>query len=94
MKLNLLNTNYNAGTQTFTGYTTSILDVPYSTTNYIIATNFVTVQFVAINGFTNVLGQFIRVDCVWPFGFRGGVPCFTNTVCTMISPDNRDPSTF
>ncbi len=94
LKLNLLNTNYNSATLTWSGYSTNILDVPYSGTNFTIATNFVSVQLVYINGYTNVLGQFIRVDCVWAFDSRGGSPCFTNTVCSMLAPDNRDPSTF
>ena len=83
-----------ATNQTWTGYNTNILDVPYSGTNYVVATNFVTITEININGYANVLGQVIRVDCVWPFGFRAGSPCFTNTVCTLMAPDNRDPNTF
>lgn len=86
--------HYDASSQTWSGYSTSILDVPYASTNFVMATNFVSVQIVYINGYTNVMGQFVRVDCVWPFGFRAGSPCFTNTVCTLLAPDNRDPSTF
>jgi len=95
-KLNLLpySISYNSANQTWTGYSTNILDVPYSGSNYVVATNFVTIQEISINGYSNVLGQVIRVDCVWPFGFRPGSPCFTNTVCTLMAPDNRDPNTF
>jgi len=86
--------SFNATTLTWTGFTTNILDVPYAGTNYTVATNFVTVQLVYFNGYTNVMGQFIRVDCVWPFNYRATPRCFTNTVATMIAPDNRDPNTL
>ena len=92
--LNVMSSSYNANTLTWTGYCTNILDVPYSGTNFVIATNFITIQQISINGSSNVWGQVVRVDCVWPFGFRAGSPCFTNTVCTLMAPDNRDPSTF
>ena len=92
--LSLSGLSFNAASQTWTGYTTNILDVPYANTNYTMATNYVTIQVVYVNGSTNVLNQFIRVDCVWPFGLRAGCPYFTNTVCTLIAPDNRDPNTF
>jgi hypothetical protein len=92
--LNVQGASYNASTLTWTGYNTSTLDVPYSGTNYVTATNYITIKQIFINGYSNVLGQVIRVDCVWPFGFRGGSPCFTNTVCTLMAPDNRDPSSF
>jgi len=92
--LNVMSSSYNANTLTWTGYCTNILDVPYSGTNFVIATNFITIQQISINGYSNVWGQVVRVDCVWPFGFRAGSPCFTNTVCTLMAPDNRDPSTF
>jgi prepilin-type N-terminal cleavage/methylation domain-containing protein len=84
----------NNGTYIWTGYLTNILDVPYSGTNYTVATNFVTVQMVYLDGYTNVMAQFIRVDCVWPFNYRSSPICFTNTVCTMMAPDNRDPNSL
>ena len=87
--LNLLGTSYNATTQTYTGYSTAILDVPYSNTNYTVATNYVTVQLLYVSGVTNVQMQFVRVDSVWPFQLRKANLYFTNTVCTMVAPDNR-----
>jgi prepilin-type N-terminal cleavage/methylation domain-containing protein len=92
--LNVVSSSYNSTTLTWTGYCTNILDVPYSGTHYVIATNFITIQQININGVSNVWAQVIRVDCVWPFVIRRGQPCFTNTVCTLMAPDNRDPSTF
>jgi prepilin-type N-terminal cleavage/methylation domain-containing protein len=87
--LNLAGASYNSGTKTYTGYSVSILDVPYSTTNFTLATNFVTVQLVSsIGGQAQVQMQFIRVDTVWPFGLRRNA-MFTNTVSTMIAPDDR-----
>jgi prepilin-type N-terminal cleavage/methylation domain-containing protein len=88
VNMNLTSQVYNATNQTYTGYSVGILDVPYSTTNYTMATNFVTVQMVFVGGVSNVQMQFIRVDTVWPFGLRRNA-IFTNTVSTMIAPDNR-----
>ena len=86
--LNLQGASYDNSTRTYTGYSLSVLDVPYSTTNYTMATNYVTVQLVYVSGVTNVQMQFIRVDTVWPFGLRKS-KLFTNTVSTMIAPDDR-----
>ena len=87
--MNLLSTSYDASTRTYTGYSTAILDVPYSSTNFTVATNFVTVQLVYVSGVTNVQMQSVRVDTVWPFRLRQANLFFTNTVCTMVAPDNR-----
>lgn len=83
---------------TMTGFTTNILDVPWKGTNYVIATNFITIQTVFENGLTNpwVQLQVVRVDTVWPFDGWGNFArrTYTNTVCTLVAPDNRDPSTL
>ena len=84
---------YNSSSQTWSGYTTNILDVPYGTTNFTVATNFVTVQLISCSYNPNIQWQLIRVDTVWPFRLRTGTPCFTNTAVTMLAPDNRDPTT-
>lgn len=89
--MNLLSPSYNSSTATYTGYSTGILDVPYSGNNYTLATNFVTVQMVSVSGQTNVQMQFVRVDTVWPFFARGRNLVFTNSVATMIGPDDRQP---
>lgn len=94
--VNLYSWTYTSSNQTWSGYTTNILDVPYSSTNYTLATNFVTVQLINSNNTTNPLVQLemIRVDTVWAFRYRKGTPCFTNTAATLLAPDNRDPSTL
>lgn len=93
--LNLQGRSYDSSTLTWTGYRTNILDVPYSSTNYILATNYVTITLVNINGSASQQAEFFRVDTVWPFGhWQQSHQYFTNTICTLISPDNRDPSTF
>jgi Tfp pilus assembly protein PilV len=90
MAMNLMSTNYNSGTSTYTGYSTGVLDVPYAGTNFTLATNFVTVQLITgVGGQTNVSVQFVRVDTVWPFFLRGTNLFFTNTVATLMSPDDR-----
>jgi type II secretory pathway pseudopilin PulG len=86
--MNLSGASYNSGTKTYSGYSVSVLDVPYSTTNYTLATNFVSVQLIYVGGVTNVQMQFIRVDTVWPMKMRGS-KIFTNTVATMVAPDDR-----
>ncbi len=86
--LNLSGASYDGSTRTYTGYSVSILDVPYSTTNFTMATNFVTVQLIYVGGVKNVQMQFIRVDTVWPMRMRGS-KLFTNTVSTMVAPDDR-----
>ena len=88
--LNLMGVSYNSGT--LTGYSTNILDIPYESTNYVIATNYVTIQMLNVNGNTNVQEQVVQVQTVWPFYIRASNLYFTNTVSTIISPDNRSPS--
>lgn len=87
--LNLQNSNYASGTRTLTGYTWTNLDLPSTGTNYLRATNYVTVKPVpnASNG-TNIM---VRVDTVWAFKWKK-TKLFTNTVCTYLAPDNKDPS--
>ncbi len=88
--LNLQGANYNSSTATYTGYNTAILDVPYSGTNFTMATNYITVQLLdGVGGQAQVQMQFVRVDTVWPFFIRGRNVCFTNTVATLMAPDDR-----
>jgi prepilin-type N-terminal cleavage/methylation domain-containing protein len=74
-----------------TGYTWSNLDIPYSGTNYVRATNFVTISVrylnQAANG-TNVAVRVVNVNTVWPFTWGNTKKMFTNTICTLCSPDN------
>jgi prepilin-type N-terminal cleavage/methylation domain-containing protein len=94
----LINPVFNATNMTYTGYTTNILDVPWKGTNYILATNFVTIKMLYINNDSNTLVQvqMVRVDTVWPFNAWSGYKMnyYTNTLCTLQAPDNRDPSTL
>lgn len=92
--LNLMGWSYNASTLTVTGYTTNILDIPYASTNYVMATNYVTIQMLNDSGYTNVQEQVVQVQTVWPFCIRASNLYFTNTLSTIISPDNRAPQTF
>jgi len=86
------------GNWMMTGFTTNIMDIPWHGTNYIVATNFITVQVLFANGVTNpwIQLQSVRVDTVWPFDGWGNFTTqfYTNTICTFIAPDNRDPSTL
>jgi Tfp pilus assembly protein PilV len=96
--LNLLGTSIStySNTFTFTGYSTNILDIPYSGTNYVMATNYVTILMTNFPGNANVQEQVVTVQTVWPYyiGADNINQYFTNTVSTIISPDNRAPSTF
>ncbi|HEX7653511.1 MAG TPA: hypothetical protein VF607_08395 [Verrucomicrobiae bacterium] len=87
--MNLSGGSYDSSTRTYTGYSTGILDIPYSGTNYTMVTNYITVQLVYVNGVSNVQMQFLRVDTVWPFFLRKLNLYFTNTVSTMVAPDDR-----
>ncbi len=97
--LTLLNSSWNASNQTYTGYTTNILAVPYKGTNYVMVTNFITVQMIYENMSSNVPVQLemVRVDTVWPFydwGHFSSTSLYTNSVASYMAPDNRDPSTL
>ncbi len=73
----------------YSGYTTAILDVPWSSTNYVMVTNFVNMKLVSLAANTNIQMIMVRVDTVWPFGDWGGPARFyTNTVCAYLAPDN------
>jgi hypothetical protein len=87
--------SYNSTNQTWTGYTTAYLDIPYASTNYTVATNYISVQLIYLDSPANMIPvQIIRVDTVWPFSYRAGNLYFTNTSATLLAPDNRDPTTM
>ena len=94
--LNLMGWSNNASAMTVTGYTTNILDVPWKGTNYILATNYVTIRTLYENNYSlvPVQLQLVKVNTVWPFiGWkRGQLRYYTNTVITYLAPDNRDPA--
>ena len=94
--LNLMGATFVSGPPNYilTGFTTNILDVPYQSTNYVMATNYVTISIVNLNGNSNDQEQVVQVQTVWPFWIRASNLYFTNTVTTIISPDNRAPQTF
>ena len=99
LNLNVFSPYYNPTTQTFTGYTTNILDVPMKANNPILATNYISIRMFNENNDPNPNMpqlQMIRVDTVWPFvGWsKFSLTYYTNTVCTLIAPDNRDPTTL
>ena len=84
------------GGYVITGYTTNILDVPWKGTNYVVATNYFTITLFWENNATNVPVQLqmVKVDSVWPFTDWGNytLQYYTNTTCTYLAPDNRDPA--
>ena len=86
------------GGYVITGYTTNILDVPWKGTNYVVATNYFTITLFSENNATNVPVQLqmVQVDSVWPFTDWGNytLKYYTNSTCTYLAPDNRDPTTL
>ena len=58
-----------------------LMDLPYASTNWVMATNYTTIA--SVPGSSAPL-KMIRVDCVWTFGARGP---FTNTMVTYRAPD-------
>jgi len=88
-QLNLLSSNLTG--QVLTGYTWTNLDLPSNGSNYLRATNFVTVKPVtnAFNG-TNIM---VQVDAVWSFHWsQGPTKLYTNSIATYLAPDNKEPS--
>jgi Tfp pilus assembly protein PilV len=78
------------------GYTWTNLDLPTSGSNFVRATNFLTIRMFYVNSSATppISIQSIRVDTVWPFVWRNSTRLFTNTVCTYTAPDNRDRTTL
>jgi type II secretory pathway pseudopilin PulG len=94
--LNLLGFEYYSSNHTTKGYTWGILDLPYSGTNSIRVTNFVTIRRLLANN-TNtppIFLQLVKVETVWPFAKGSSVKYFTNRVGTYFAPDNRDPNSL
>ena len=77
-----------------TGYSWTNLDIPISGTNFVRATNFVTVRMLYMNNQTNppIQLQMVQVDTVWPFYRGGATRYYTNRLATYLAPDNRDVS--
>ena len=92
--LNLSSWKYNATTKVGTGYSTTVLDLPISGTNVVVATNFVTVKMLSLSGSPNVQVQMVTVDTVWPFLTLHGNCLFTNRTASYFGPDNRDASSL
>jgi len=92
--LNLLSWNYNATTKVGTGYSTTVLDLPVSGTNVVVATNFVTVKMLNLTASPSVQVQMVTVDTVWPFLTLHGKCLFTNRTASYFGPDNRDASSL
>ena len=85
--LNLLGSNLTS--QVLTGYTWTNLDLPSNGTNVLRATNYVTVKPVpSAVAATNLM---VKVETVWAFRWKK-TKLYTNTVCTYLAPDNKDPS--
>ncbi len=88
--LNLLGSSLSAGV--LTGYSWTNLDLPSSGSNYVRATNFVTVKpMPPVAGSPNGTNLMVRVDTVWSFRWAKHTSLVTNTICTYVAPDNKDP---
>ncbi|HEX4262988.1 MAG TPA: hypothetical protein VH597_01510 [Verrucomicrobiae bacterium] len=85
--LSMQGSNYSAGV--LKGYTWTNLDLPTTGTNFVRATNYVTVKPVTLS--TPGSNIMIRVDTVWSFQWRAQTKLFTNTICTYLAPDNKQP---
>jgi prepilin-type N-terminal cleavage/methylation domain-containing protein len=93
--LNLMGTATNATTATWSGYSTSTLDIPVPNGGTpVVATNYVSVKMSHVSTYTSVQMEIVTVQTVWPFIRSGNNVYFTNTMATIISPDNRNGSDF
>ncbi len=89
--LNLIGWTYNTSTRVGKGYSWNTLDLPYNSTNYVRATNFVTVTLMTnITGVAAISIQMVQVDTVWPFTGFGKKKLFTNSIVNYFAPDNPD----
>ncbi|MFO1487146.1 MAG: type II secretion system protein [Verrucomicrobiota bacterium] len=87
---NLQLNSFSLSGTTMTGYSWTNLDIPYSGTNYVRATNWVKVSLVYANGTSNppVQMRMTEINTAWPFRWGGTTKMFTNTIVTYCSPDN------
>ena len=94
--LNLLGWTYNTSTRSGSGYSWALMDLPITGTNTVIATNYVTVKMLYLNGQTNppVQVQLVTVDTVWPRTMYGTKRYFTNHTASYFGPDNRDDTSL
>ena len=90
--LNLSSWTYSAGVMK--GYSWTNLDLPISGTNYVRATNYVTVSMLTLSSYTNVQIQMIKVETVWPFMWGNVNRFYTNAIATYCAPDNRDANSL
>jgi hypothetical protein len=89
--LNLSDWSYNTNTGVGKGYSWANLDLPIAGTNYIRATNYVTLTLLTnVAGSANVRIQMVQVDTVWRFLGFGATRLYTNRIATYYAPDNRD----
>jgi type II secretory pathway pseudopilin PulG len=68
---------------TWKGYSWTNIDIPYSGSNFIRATNFVTVSNVTVSVLPPVSVQSVRVDTVWRYQNKN----VTNTMVNYYAPD-------
>jgi prepilin-type N-terminal cleavage/methylation domain-containing protein len=86
--LNLLHSNLTS--RTLTGYTWTNLDLPSAgNLNSLRATNFITLR--PVTNATAATNLMLKVETVWSFTWKK-TRLYTNTVCTYLAPDNKDPS--
>jgi hypothetical protein len=79
--LNMIGWAYSGNT--WKGYSWTNIDIPYSGSNFIRATNFVTVSNVTISVTPPVSVQSVRVDTVWRYQNKN----VTNTMVNYYAPD-------
>jgi type II secretory pathway pseudopilin PulG len=79
--LNMIGWAYSANA--WKGYSWTNIDIPYSGSNFIRATNFVTVSNVTISVTPPVSVQSVRVDTVWRYQNKN----VTNTMVNYYAPD-------
>jgi Tfp pilus assembly protein PilV len=83
----LQGSSFNAVSGKLTGYSWTNLDLPSSGTNVVYGTNYVTIKPVAGSGSSQLF--MVRVDTVWKFRWRATTKLYTNTVATIVAPDNK-----
>jgi prepilin-type N-terminal cleavage/methylation domain-containing protein len=67
--------------------TAAILDLPVSGTNFIWATNYMTIKSIPITNTVGATIYMVRVDTAWPFTWAGRQRYYTNSVADYFAPD-------
>ena len=68
-------------------YPPVMLDMPVSGTNYVYATNYLTITSIPNTAIPGVANYMVKVDTVWPFRWKNQTVLYTNTIACYYAPE-------